>query len=166
MNMTKSRFLAGAAALMMAASPVLAQTAQPTTPTAPTRPAPASPAPATSAPATSAAPARPTAPARPATASPAPASPARPATAQPAAPAAAPAAARPATAAPAAVGKVVNINTASADELDTLRGIGPARAKKIMEERAKARFRNFDDLVQRNVLPSNVEADLRGKISF
>lgn len=164
--MTKSRFLAGAAALMMAASPVLAQTAQPTTPTAPTRPAPASPAPATSAPATSAAPARPTAPARPATASPAPASPARPATAQPAAPAAAPAAARPATAAPAAVGKVVNINTASADELDTLRGIGPARAKKIMEERAKARFRNFDDLVQRNVLPSNVEADLRGKISF
>ena len=64
------------------------------------------------------------------------------------------------------MGKVVNINTASADELDTLRGIGPARAKKIMEERAKARFRNFDDLVQRNVLPSNVEADLRGKISF
>ncbi len=156
--MTKSRFLAGAAALMMAASPVLAQTAQPTTPTAPARPAPASPAPA--------APAAP-APARPATAQPAaPAAPARPATAQPAAPAAAPAAARPAAAAPAAVGKVVNINTASADELDTLKGIGPARAKKIMEERAKARFRNFDDLVQRNVLPSNVEADLRGKISF
>jgi competence protein ComEA len=159
MNMTKSRFLAGAAALMMAASPVLAQTAQPTTPTAPARPAPASPAPAAPAPA------------RPATAQPAaPAAPARPATAQPAAPAAAPAAARPAAAAPAAapaaVGKVVNINTASADELDTLKGIGPARAKKIMEERAKARFRNFDDLVQRNVLPSNVEADLRGKISF
>ncbi|MCU0885486.1 MAG: helix-hairpin-helix domain-containing protein [Beijerinckiaceae bacterium] len=157
--MTKSRFLAGAAALMMAASPVLAQTAQPTTPTAPARPAPASPAPAPAAPA----------PARPATAqpaAPAPAAPARPAAAQPAAPAAAPAAARPATAAPAAVGKVVNINTASADELDTLKGIGPARAKKIMEERAKARFRNFDDLVQRNVLPSNVEADLRGKISF
>lgn len=158
--MTKSRFLAGAAALMMAASPVLAQTAQPTTPTAPARPAPASPAPATPAPATPA-------PARPAAAQPAaPAAPARPATAQPAAPAAAPAAARPAAAAPAAVGKVVNINTASADELDTLKGIGPARAKKIMEERAKARFRNFDDLVQRNVLPSNVEADLRGKISF
>ncbi len=161
--MTKSRFLAGAAALMMAASPVLAQTAQPTTPTAPARPAPASPAPATPAPATPA-------PARPAAAQPAaPAAPARPATAQPAAPAApaaAPAAARPAAAAPAAVGKIVNINTASADELDTLKGIGPARAKKIMEERAKARFRNFDDLVQRNVLPSNVEADLRGKISF
>ena len=162
MNMTKSRFLAGAAALMMAASPVLAQTAQPTTPTAPARPAPAAPAPAA-----------PAAPARPATAQPAaPAAPARPATAQPAAPAAAPAAARPAAAAPAAaapataVGKIVNINTASASELDTLKGIGPARAKKIMEERAKTRFRNFEDLVQRNVLPSNVEADLRGKISF
>ena len=92
--------------------------------------------------------------------------PAAPAAAQPAMPArpATPAAATPAATTPAA--KVVNINTATAAELDTLKGIGPARAKKIIEERAKTRFRNFDDLVQRNVLPSNVEAELRGKISF
>ncbi len=135
--MTKSRFLATVAAVLMVASPVLAQTAQPVAPSTPTMPArPAVPAPAAPAAAQ-------------------PAMPARPAT---------PAAATPAATTPAA--KIVNINTASADELDTLKGIGPARAKKIIEERAKVRFRNFDDLVQRNVLPSNVEADLRGKISF
>jgi competence protein ComEA len=134
MHMTKTRFLATVAAVMMAASPVLAQTAQPVTPTVPARPT----VPAPAAPAA----AQPAAPARPVT----------------------PAAAQPAAATPAA--KLVNINTATAAELDTLKGIGPARAKKIIEERAKTRFRNFDDLVQRNVLPSNVEADLRGKISF
>ncbi len=63
-------------------------------------------------------------------------------------------------------GQRININTASAEQLDSLKGIGPARAKKIIEERAKARFKNFDDLVQRNVLPSNVEADIKDKISF
>jgi competence protein ComEA len=93
------------------------------------------------------------------------------------APAPAPAQAQPAqaparTTAPAAstqqapVGRRININTATAAELDQLKGIGPARAAKIIEERQKARFRNFDDLVQRNVLPSNVEADIRNQISF
>jgi competence protein ComEA len=94
--------------------------------------------------------------------------PARPAV--PAAPAApAPAAAKPATApvaAPTPVGQRVNINTATAAQLDTLKGIGEARAKKIIEERAKGRFKNFDDLVKRNVLPSNVEADIKDKITF
>ncbi len=96
-----------------------------------------------------------------------PARPAAPSVAQPVAPVTTPAArpaATPTATTPAA--KVININTASVQELDTLKGIGPARAKKIMEERAKTRFKNFDDLVTRNVLPSNVEAELRGKISF
>lgn len=95
-----------------------------------------------------------------------------PAPAKPAAPAAAPAA--PAAAKPAAtpaaastpVAQRININTATAAQLDTLKGIGEARAKKIIEERAKARFKNFDDLVKRNVLPSNVEADIKDKITF
>jgi competence protein ComEA len=90
--------------------------------------------------------------------------------ARPAAPAAAPAApartTAPAATQPAAQIRKININTATAAELDTLKGIGEARAKKIIEERAKARFRNFDDLVQRNVLPSNVEADIKDKITF
>lgn len=91
--------------------------------------------------------------------------------ARPAAPATAPAApapaAKPATpAATQAQTKKVNINTASASELDTLKGIGEARAKKIIEERGKAKFKNFDDLVKRNVLPSNVEADIKDHITF
>lgn len=62
--------------------------------------------------------------------------------------------------------KKVNINTASATELEQLKGIGEARSKKIIEERAKARFRNFDDLVKRSVLPSNVEADIKDHVTF
>lgn len=89
--------------------------------------------------------------------------------AKPAAPVTTPAApaAKPAT--PAATqtqAKKININTASASELDTLKGVGEARSKKIIEERAKAKFKNFDDLVKRNVLPSNVEADIKDRITF
>jgi competence protein ComEA len=135
--MKLSRLLVGVAALGLLAGPVLAQSTAPAQPTQPARPA------------------APTAPA-------APAAPARPAAPAATAPAAAPAQAT----RPAPVGQRININTASADQLDTLKGIGPARAKKIIEERAKTRFKNFDDLVQRNVLPSNVEADIKDKITF
>jgi competence protein ComEA len=93
-----------------------------------------------------------------------PAKPAAPVT-TPAAPAAQPAKpAAPATTQ--AQTKKVNINTASASELDTLKGVGEARAKKIIEERAKAKFKNFDDLVKRNVLPANVEAEIKDRITF
>lgn len=95
-----------------------------------------------------------------------PATPAKPAVpvTPPAAPAAQPA--KPAAPATQAQAKKININTASASELDTLKGVGEARAKKIIEERAKAKFKNFDDLVKRNVLPSNVEADIKDRITF
>lgn len=62
--------------------------------------------------------------------------------------------------------KKVNINTATAAELDTLKGIGEARSKKIIEERGKAKFKDFADLVKRGTLPSNVEADIKDKITF
>jgi competence protein ComEA len=137
------RFVLGAAAAALIASPVLAQSAQPQNqqPSGPARaqqPAPQPQAPARATQPTQAQPAQ--APAR----------------------ATAPAAATQ----QAPVGKRININTATAAELDQLKGIGPARAAKIIEERQKQRFRNFDDLVQRNVLPSNVEADIRNQISF
>ncbi|WP_100963375.1 helix-hairpin-helix domain-containing protein [Bosea sp. FBZP-16] len=92
-----------------------------------------------------------------------PAKPAAPVTtpATPAAPAAKPAA--PTTQAQT---KKVNINTASAAELEQLKGIGEARSKKIVEERGKAKFKNFDDLVKRSVLPSNVEAEIKDHITF
>lgn len=145
-SMTKTRFLAGAAALMMTAAPVLAQQTQPAAPTQPARPAPAQ----------AQQPAAPAQPARPAPAQvqqPAAQQPARPAPAQaqPAAPAAQPA--RPAAATPAAPaaaqGQRVNLNTAGQADLDKLPQIGEARAKAILAERAKGRFRNWDDFVQR-----------------
>lgn len=48
---------------------------------------------------------------------------------------------------PGAVGAVVNINTATQAELQTLPGISPATAKAIIDYRAKAgAFRSTDDL--------------------
>ncbi|CAH1675662.1 Helix-hairpin-helix protein [Hyphomicrobiales bacterium] len=97
--------------------------------------------------------------------------------AKPAAPVTAPAApaaqaapatkpATPAATQPAAQAKKININTATAAELDTLKGIGEARAKKIIEERSKAKFKDFADLVKRGTLPSNVEAEIEDKVTF
>jgi competence protein ComEA len=43
----------------------------------------------------------------------------------------------------------VNANTASVDELQTVRGIGPAIAQRIVDERAKGPFKSLDDLQSR-----------------
>lgn len=151
LDMISTRLLAGAAALMMAASPVLAQTAQPVAPTAP---APARPAaPATAQPAAPAAPARPVTPA--------------PAAAQPATPAARPAAA-PAAAGTAQVQRV-NLNTAGQADLDKLPQIGDARAKAILAERAKGRFTNWDNFVQRmtgTAVNQTAKDAIKDRVSF
>lgn len=99
-------------------------------------------------PATPAKPVAPMAPAVTAPASPTAAKPAAPAVAQP------------------AQAKKININTATAAELATLKGIGEARSKKIIEERGKTKFKDFGDLVKRNVLPANVEAEIKDKVVF
>jgi len=78
--------------------------------------------------------------------------------AKPAAPVTAPAA--PAQA------KKVNVNTATAGELEQLKGIGAVRSKAIIAERDKAKFKNFDDLVKRSSLPSNVEAEIKDHVTF
>jgi competence protein ComEA len=97
---------------------------------------------------------------------------AAPAFAQVAAPAqpAAPAVAAPAkTATPAATAPIVkkiNLNTAAATELDTLPQIGPARAKAIVDARAKSPFKNWDDFVARKVVPANAEAAIKDKVTF
>ncbi len=98
---------------------------------------------------------QPARPAAPAPASPAPAAPARPA---------APAAAAPTAVAPAA--RKINLNTATATELDTLPQIGPARAKAIVDARAKGPFKNWDDFVARKVVPSNAEAAIKDLVGF
>lgn len=88
--------------------------------------------------------------------------------AKPAAPVTTPAApaAKPATPTTQAQAKKINVNTASASELEQLKGIGEARSKKIVEERGKAKFKNFDDLVKRSSLPSNVEAEIKDHVTF
>ena len=89
----------------------------------------------------------------------------KPAAATPAAATPAPAsAAKPA--APAAATKIVNLNTATAAELDALPQIGAARSKAIIDARAKAKFKNWDDFVARKVLPANAEAAIKSLVSF
>jgi competence protein ComEA len=84
---------------------------------------------------------------------------------QPAKPAA-PAAAATSPAKPAAMAKMVNLNTATAAELDALPQIGPVRAKAIVDARAKAKFKGWDDFVARKVVPSNAEAAIKTLVSF
>lgn len=88
------------------------------------------------------------------TAQPAPTQPARPAVTAPATPAAParPTTAAPGTqAAPARQGQTarVNLNTATAAELDALPQIGQARAQAIITERGKGRFRDWADFERR-----------------
>jgi competence protein ComEA len=68
--------------------------------------------------------------------------------------------------APAPVVNKINLNTATATELDTLPQIGPARAKAIVEARAKDKFKNWDDFVARKVVPSNAVAAIKDLVSF
>jgi DNA uptake protein ComE-like DNA-binding protein len=106
-------------------------------------------------------PLRPNQPATPA----APAQPAQPTQARPAQPATpAPAQAQPArAAAPAAQGTLVNLNTATKDQLDTLPQIGDARAQAII---AKRPYKDWNDFVAKNVVPANAEAAIKDKVRF
>ena len=95
-------------------------------------------------------------------------------------PAAAPPVATPGFAAPAVSAKAtplaptaaavkaepVNLNTASSADLDTLPQVGPARAKAIIEARTKSRFKDWPDFTARKVVPTNVEAAIRNRVTF
>ena len=43
----------------------------------------------------------------------------------------------------------VDINTASSDDLTSIKGIGPSTSAKILDQRKKAKFKNWDDFIQR-----------------
>ena len=87
--------------------------------------------------------------------------------AQPAAPAVAAPAKTTATPAPTApIVKKINLNVATATEIDTLPQIGPARAKAIVDARGKSLFKNWDDFVARKVVPANAEAAIKDKVTF
>lgn len=72
-------------------------------------------------------------------------------------------------AAPAAVAKKVNLNTATAAELDTLPDVGAARTKVIMDERAKGKYKDWADFEKRMAgtsVNAGVLAKIKDKVSF
>jgi len=73
------------------------------------------------------------------------------------------AAPKPATPAPAPAMKVelIDINSATADQLDALKGVGKARAAAIIKGRP---YKGKDELVQKGIVPQNVYDDIKDKI--
>ena len=57
--------------------------------------------------------------------------------------------------------ELLDINSASAEELDKLPGVGTARAKAIIAHRP---YFGKDDLVNKKIIPSNVYAQIKDKI--
>lgn len=80
--------------------------------------------------------------------------------ARPASPAVAPA---PAAAPAAATGNRIDINAASEPQLDSLPGIGPARAKAIIAGRP---YEDIQDLVKKKVLTTGVLAGIKDRIAL
>jgi competence protein ComEA len=62
---------------------------------------------------------------------------------------------------PAPAGELLDINSASAEELDKLPGVGAVRAKAIIDHRP---YFGKDDLVNKKIIPSNVYAQIKDKI--
>jgi len=60
----------------------------------------------------------------------------------------------------------VNLNTATATQLDKLPKIGPVQSKAIMEARAKGKFKNWDDFVARKVVPEDLAAAIKDAVTF
>ena len=70
--------------------------------------------------------------------------------------------AAPAPEAPAqARGPLIDINSASMEELQTLSGIGPARAEAIGKGRP---YRSKDELLRRSIIPESVYEGIRDKV--
>ena len=62
-------------------------------------------------------------------------------------------------------GHLVNLNTASQTELETLPGIGPVTAGKIIESRAGARFTKVEELRERGLVGEKTFESLRALVT-
>ena len=148
--MFKARLLAAIAVFGLAATSVSAQTTAPASPTRPVVPSAASTAPAAKAPAVT----------PPAVTPPA----VTPPIVKP------PLATAPAvTATPATAGKLINVNTATAKELDALPTVGKARAAAIVAERAKGKFKDWSDFDTRmagTTVNAGVKAKIKDRVTF
>jgi DNA uptake protein ComE-like DNA-binding protein len=57
--------------------------------------------------------------------------------------------------------QLIDINTASEQELSALKGIGDVRAANIIKNRP---YKGKDELVEKNIIPSAVYAGIKDKI--
>ena len=71
------------------------------------------------------------------------------------------------TAAPDPSGAMVNINTATAEELDTLPGVGPVTAQKILDWRgSNGAFTSVDELLEIDGIGEKTLADLAPHVTL
>ncbi len=62
-------------------------------------------------------------------------------------------------------GGLVNLNTATAEELDTLPGVGPVTAQKIITARQEKPFASVDELVTRKIVAASTLEKMRSLVT-
>jgi competence protein ComEA len=60
----------------------------------------------------------------------------------------------------------VNLNTAAAAQIDKLPKMTHAQSKAIVEARAKAKFKDWDDFVGRKLVPADSAAAIKDVVTF